>query len=351
MKRWSEPLRGLLVPDAEEDELRAIWRGVVSRRSRAESQRFRMGIAVRLMLAATALTALLFGAYRFWQPPASLHELSGRSLNVIGGKSAEAVALSDGSRIELAPNSELQVLTNDSELFSTVLRHGRGVFEVNPEGKRRWLVEAIGVRVEVTGTRFIVERGDDRTLVKVERGTVIVRGERVPFGAQKLGAGELLLVGDQPLVAGIGTSAAPIDSASKAEPIPKLEQPVATRPATPTLAQADEARRRGDLDDAVKTLNAIANGPRSAQRPMAAFTMGKLLLDDLGRPAAAVAAFSKCLALAPPAAVAEDASARLVEAYARSGQKALASAAAAEYLKRYPGGRRKVDVQRWAGGI
>jgi transmembrane sensor len=83
------------------------------------------------------------------------------------------------------------------------------------------------------------------------------------------------------------------------------------------------------------------------QAALAAFTLGKLLLDTEGRPADAARAFARCLSLAPPQSLAEDAWFRLAEAHARSGHTADAAAAAREYRARYPAGRHVLDVARW----
>jgi transmembrane sensor len=115
------------------------------------------------------------------------------------------------------------------------------------------------------------------------------------------------------------------------------------------LKFADEERKRGNLRGAIEALRAVVDGdPSESRRAIAAFTLGKLLLDGENRPAQAKLAFRACLRLSPPAAVAEDALARLVEAEARGGAASAARAAALDYERRYPKGRRLADVRRWA---
>jgi transmembrane sensor len=100
---------------------------------------------------------------------------------------------------------------------------------------------------------------------------------------------------------------------------------------------------------AIQTLKAaVAGGTEPPRRAIAAFTLGKLLLDTAGQPGQAEAAFRTCLRLSPPSSVAEDALARLVEAQARSGKVLGAKTTARQYEQRYPNGRRLADVQRWA---
>jgi TolA-binding protein len=121
------------------------------------------------------------------------------------------------------------------------------------------------------------------------------------------------------------------------------------RPAPNLLESADEQRRRGDVRGAIQTLKlAVAGGAEPPRRAIAAFTLGKLLLDSTGQPGEAERAFRTCLRLSPPSSVAEDSLARLVEAQVRSGKVEGARATARQYEQRYPNGRRLADVQRWA---
>lgn len=66
-----------------------------------------------------------------------------------------------------------------------------------------------------------------------------------------------------------------------------------------------------------------------------------------GNPARAAAALRATLE-GMPLALQENATARLVEAYAKSGQTKEAARMAERYLARFPNGRRAEDVRRWA---
>jgi transmembrane sensor len=279
---------------------------------------------------------------------------------VLGGLGASSLSLSDGSRIELGENSELQVLDNDSTTFASALRRGRGTFEVKPGGGRRWRVEAGKIQVEVVGTHFVVERNARETVVRVLHGTVLVRGEPVPDGVQKLGAGQELRISNGVLAVSGTAANAPAASVAAAAPQPAVAaglgsadshaavDPLASAARKNSLQLADEQRRHGDISGAIQTLRAVAGQSQSgSERSIAAFTLGKLLLDATGQPAEAARAFRACLKLSPPASVAEAALARLVEAEARLGNSSAARALALDYERRYPSGRRLMDVQRW----
>ena len=117
------------------------------------------------------------------------------------------------------------------------------------------------------------------------------------------------------------------------------------------LALADVARLSGHPADAVTPLTRVmtehADDPRA---PLAAFTLGRLSLDALGRPAQAAAAFQRAIQLGLPQSLREDAYARMVEARARAGDEAGASAAALDYEQHFPDGKRLREVQRWIHG-
>jgi transmembrane sensor len=82
---------------------------------------------------------------------------------------------------------------------------------------------------------------------------------------------------------------------------------------------------------------------------LAAFTLGRVLLEELGQPNEAAAAFARAEALAPRGALAQDAIAREVEAWSRAGEVSRARARAEEYLRRYPEGRRIRSVRHFGG--
>ena len=89
------------------------------------------------------------------------------------------------------------------------------------------------------------------------------------------------------------------------------------------FALADVARLSGHPADAVGPLQRIIDGfPSDPQAPLAAFALGRLELDDLGRPQAAAAAFSRALEMGAPDSLRDNVRARLEEAHARMRPKA-----------------------------
>lgn len=114
------------------------------------------------------------------------------------------------------------------------------------------------------------------------------------------------------------------------------------------LLYADVARLSRHPADAVAPLRTlVARHAQDPRAPLAAFTLGRVLLDHLGRPREAAAAFAQAQALDPEGALAEDALAREVEAWSRADDIPRARERARAYLERYPGGSRVRSVRRF----
>jgi transmembrane sensor len=120
------------------------------------------------------------------------------------------------------------------------------------------------------------------------------------------------------------------------------------RTAQELLDLADVARLSGHPRDALVPLNRVlddfAHSPHAA---VAAFTLGRALLDQLYQPRDAALAFERAISMQPPRALLEDCYARLVQAYARVGAESEAARAAAKYRERFPNGRHTAELSRW----
>src|SRR5262249_9513780 len=110
------------------------------------------------------------------------------------GHEPVAVELSDGSKLDLAAESELVTLENRAHDVVLLFERGRASFSVNPQGHRRWSIECGLATVEVVGTRFTIDRSPSRLFVGVAEGVVLVRGEAVPERVRRLTRGETLEV-------------------------------------------------------------------------------------------------------------------------------------------------------------
>jgi transmembrane sensor len=113
------------------------------------------------------------------------------------------------------------------------------------------------------------------------------------------------------------------------------------------MLAADIARLNGQPDAAVAPLQQlIARFPRDKRAALAAFSLGRVLLDDLGRVAEAAAAFEQASLLAPSGPLAEGALARAVEACLQLGQRERAAKLAQRYLSRFARGTHAEAMRR-----
>jgi transmembrane sensor len=116
------------------------------------------------------------------------------------------------------------------------------------------------------------------------------------------------------------------------------------------LLAADVARLGGHPEKAVAPLSAVVSSHAGDSRaPLAAFTLGRTLLDQLGRPREAADAFAAARRLDSHGALAQDALAREVESWSHAGEATLAHERATDYVTRYPNGRRLAAVKRLGG--
>jgi transmembrane sensor len=112
------------------------------------------------------------------------------------------------------------------------------------------------------------------------------------------------------------------------------------------LLAADAARLSGHPADAVPYLQqAVHSHGGDPRASLAYFTLGRVLLDELGRPSEAATAFEH----ARRGQLAEDALAREVEAYSRAGDVTRARSLALDYERLYPSGRRARAVAKFGG--
>ncbi|HEY3499837.1 MAG TPA: FecR domain-containing protein [Polyangiaceae bacterium] len=269
-------------------------------------------------------------------------------------QAARTWALSDQSRATaLHPATEVAIEEDAPRRTLVRLEQGRARFEVARRPERTFQVRAGSVTVSVIGTVFEVEVVADRIGVAVEQGAVDVAWG---VGRKRLVAGEqgwfpplVLGGGDAPSASGTPpTAAAPAPLLERSEPASASQSgPTSARE---LLAESDAARTRGEPDRGAELLRRILREyPNDARAPLAAFTLGRLLLNELGKPRDAAATFHELQVRAPRGQFAEDALAREVEAWNRAAEPARARAVAETYLERYPAGRHVRRVKALAG--
>ncbi len=217
-----------------------------------------------------------------------------------------------------------------------VLRAGSARFVVEHDEQHPFTVRAGDVLVEDVGTVFTVGYvSPDRLEVSVTQGSVRVDHD---------GAKSTLSAGDR---LEVDAHAHPVAKAPS--PDPETPRVTARDEVAPLLQAADDARAAGQPESAVEPLRRVVKEhPNDSRAGLAAFTLGRVLLDELNRPREAADAFATARARGGP--MAADALGREAVARARAGETSRASELADEYLRLYPHGDRVREVERFASG-
>jgi transmembrane sensor len=302
--------------------------------------------------------------------------------------------LAPGQRARLADGSDAQITSAQGELLIKInepdrldlhLLAGSAHFEVVPNTRRQFSVVAGAVEVIVVGTAFDVERADGRVRVAVAHGKVRVH---TLLGVAFVQAGESRWFdqGDAPAAA--PASASLRRPSSLAAPTFKARERGSR--ATSSVVRAEASRvdwrslnQSGDYEGAYRLLAQgaalsddsealmdaadaarLSNHPEAAEKylrkvlrdhrespatPLAAFSLGRVLLERLGRPSEAAEAFATARELAPEGSLAQDALAREVEAWSKAGHAQEAYQRARTFVERYPESRRLRVVQLYGG--
>lgn len=142
----------------------AILRAVAAAEARRPAAR-RWRPLVLIPAAAVILVAIGIGFVHLWGKQTMLQTGAGES---------RAVALDDGSRVELNTNTRLKVRYRPDGR-QLALQSGEALFRVAHDPARPFIVTAGQITVTATGTQFDVLRLDNRITVTLMQGHVIIR--------------------------------------------------------------------------------------------------------------------------------------------------------------------------------
>lgn len=363
--RWMEASREDVRPRWSGERAQSVLGGV---RGRLRRRRQARAVAAGLAAAALALFVVLGGG----------RATVGRA-PVARVDAPATAAARDWTATRTDPSGDLRLIEASPARVVVRVERGAARFEVRRAAARLFRVEAGSVAVQVLGTAFTVARAGDGAEVSVEEGRVrvfwagqyadLAAGARETFPRPGMGpAADAGATAEEPVAvpvapeAPVAPRAAPARSprawAALAEAGRYDDAYAALRagggPAARSIADlllaADVARLSHHPEAAVDPLRRVLDGHRDDPRaPLAAFTLGRLLLDDLGAPLDAARAFARARELDPDGELSEDAMAREVEAWSRAGEGERARALAAAYLARHPDGRRARSVRRFGG--
>ncbi len=297
----------------------------------------------------------------------------------------DAVAVRDGRHVTFGDGSTVELLDARSELVvgaaspsavEVSLRSGSAEFEITPNPQRHFIVHAGVAEIRVLGTHFRVTREALRVKVEVTRGRVEVR---YAGGSRQLTPGESnwfppseseTHAPEEPRAPSSANSAptapsASVDSAGSrrrfldhaahgqyaaAYSLLERSPEVVGGSAEDLMLAADAARYSGHPRQATHYLERMTREhAQDSVAPLAAFTLGRIYLSQLGQPARAADAFGLALRLAPAGSLAEDALAREAEAAKLAGQSGRAQDRVAEYERRYPSSHRLDGLSKSLG--
>jgi transmembrane sensor len=284
--------------------------------------------------------------------------------------------------------SRIAVLRSDTDVRALPSEGDRTGFELVAGAVR---VEATMLHVLVAGQRLVADQASFELVQEGEGFELRVQEGSVRFGERELGPGTHLVFqpsavpavtnGAEPVPA-VPEAAEPEASAPDATAAERTRSRAGSKSAKPKwralvqsrewaeaytemkradpksvrssvdalMAAADAARFGGHPDEAPSYLEEVIDDhARHPMAPLAAFTLGRVYLEQLGSAERAARAFAKARSLAPKGALAADALAREVEAWAKAGEREKARARAQEYLAAHPEGRRAAAVRRHGG--
>ena len=320
-------------PDQALARLRPRWtaaraeHNLARTRARIASARRR----VRALAAAGAGAAMVFALVQLRRAPVARPTTAVVAARASSEQAASPrLQLADGSTIALgSPRARVSVASTSRERIELELADGPATFAIPAREGRAVVVHMARFDVTILAAAFTLAPVDERARVDVTSGDVEVRWTG---GRTVVRAGSVAI-----LPASVAASG-----------------PVASRVAPDAEAlmrDADAARRAGRPAAAVPYYRRLLRAfPTDERAPVAAFTLGRVLLTQLDRPDEAADAFATSRRLAPAGALAEDAWAREVEAAARAGEAHRARSLARAYLARHGDEPRATAVRR-AGGL
>jgi transmembrane sensor len=304
------------------------------------------------------------------------------------------VTLRDGSTLALDAQTRLRLLRDEPQDVDVELATGKANFDVTHVGGRAFRVHAGIVQVKVLGTRFEVAKTPRKEgthiQVAVARGVVEVQRQDATGGVRRLNAGETwsaLIPSIPSSVPQPSAAQAPSATAPDAARAATVAQPVVVRPEAPAaqlrpdlfaperapaaeqerqsarednrnararaaaltreratssatlFKRANLARRTGQTHEAADAYaELLKRYPDDGRAGLVAFELGRIRMDALSQPRAAVEAFGIALRSAPRASFREDALARIVVANDQLGEYEACRTARDRYLKDFPNG-------------
>lgn len=326
------------------------------RSNRAFGPRLAFGVALLALAAVVLVSTVLVRTWRRSLATAatpiafSVGDAPGHIGERIAATTPRILDFDDGTRVELDALGALRVIALDDRGGRLLLEHGNIRASFHHRARTYWTVEAAGIVVEVTGTRFDVsfDQATQAFDLVMHEGSVRVGGcgiepGRVVKGTEALRASCALqaptfIPTDLPSAPAAAPAAPP--TAARTAPASTSDAPRDIGDGSMALLQrADAERRAGQMIAAHDTLLELRwRYPDGAAAPEAAFDLGVLAFDAEGHFTEAARWFQRYLEGAPHGPLAREAMGRLMEAQSLGGDSEGSASSAARYLDAYPGG-------------
>ena len=340
-------------------ERHAVVVATVKRRRRVRRRALQVGVPA-------LATLCVLGAWLGRDPvvPPAPHESAS-----LATSADNVTTLPDGTiltYLDAAADVALTELTTNARHMT--LKGGAVRFAVAADPVRPFVVHVRGLIVEVMGATFVLRDLGDEVDVSVEQGVVRAIW---PEGERQLRANERARFSTRARAPQAPPAPSPASAPSRQSrpSAPKWrslaqagrydEAYVALRTAgvravpdevAVLLEAGDVARLSRHPQEAVAPISRmLARFPKDPRAPLAAFTLGLVYMQELGRAADAARSFAHARELDPAGLMAEDALARQVEAWFRAGDTARSQAMAKEYVRLYPHGRRLQAIRHHGG--
>jgi TolA-binding protein len=332
-------------PGNRDDVLdRAVVENVLARLKQPEGlgTRLRRWTGAQRLVRPVAALAVLGAAAAFAVGLAVHHARQTVPASVASSVPVRRLVLDDGSEVVPIEGTTVQLAEQTPERTTVQLRSGAAQFRIRHNPQRLFRVDAGPIRIEDLGTAFSVDhQAGGRVHVLVFEGRVAVlsvaSGVRVELGA---GDDRIFPITPEPSEGPLAAAEPPKAREQAAGASHGQARSRSVEDPAALLQAADHARRSRHPEAAVAPLRRlIERYPKDLRAPSAAFTLGWVLLTDLGRAREAAAAFTEAERRAPRGLLAEDAAVRVAEAWQKAGDSRRAAQAARHYEQMYPSGR------------
>ncbi|WP_430405282.1 FecR family protein [Fluviicola sp.] len=125
-------------------------------------------LAIGWISAVAAILILSFGAVIY------LMNSGGETTVFIAGKGKKNIELNDGTDIQLAAHSSVELSAGYGKKDRSVTLKGSGYFSVKHSQKLPFIIDAGPIHIKDLGTKFDVKTADDTIYVRVDEGIVVI---------------------------------------------------------------------------------------------------------------------------------------------------------------------------------